>query len=136
MISKDRDVKRQGRYPQSLLRGLFGVAAFIILLLIAASLSENNHYISGGKIPIAKLALAVAAFLSGYLGCRGIQTEKLLHALAGETALLVLITICAVATETGCFNTSFLADIGIMLFGGFAGALPAGRRKTKRRGNR
>ena len=136
MRKKSNEEKKGMKAGNVLIFGLFGVGILMLLLLVAAFLSENLPLLQTGNALTGKLCLTIAAIVCGILSAGKATQAKLLHATAGEWGLLLLILICSMVFGLKNGVLSLLYDIGLVLFGAFAGALAGGNVRVQRRGKR
>ena len=108
----------------------------LLLLFLFAFLSDLHPAIAGSNLPIAKLCLSVSSVLCALLSAGSSEEKHLLHALSGESILFFLVCIIGIICGFSGGAFSLLIDIGIMLFGAFAGTILCGSGQHKRRGKR
>ena len=123
-------------YARSALRGAVGLAVFLLLLFLAAVLSDNAPWIMNGTYPIAECCLLVAAIVSGVASLRRVESRRFLHALSGETGLICLVAAIAAFSLREGRVLALLIDLFLLLIGAFAGSILHGKRRIKQRGKR
>ena len=121
---------------RALLCGLAGAGLFFFLIFLLSILMNKSLLIQRYSAAAVKGILLLCAVIIG-LTAPGIAVQnRLLTALAGEGVLLLcILAVCASAGFSGS-RFSFAADLVILLFGAFDGALRRGGRGNKRRGKR
>ena len=134
METRGKEIKEAWNYKRLLFCGFAGAGVLLFLLLCAAYLSETFLMIHRYPNLTGKLCLMIAALFSGLLGARKAERKKMLYAAAGEWGLLLVILICSMVFGNRNGWVSILLDFIILLFGAFASALAAGKRRNQRRG--
>lgn len=122
-----------GGYLYDVLAGAVGTALFLGLLFLGAVFSESRQEIMSAGAWAARACLLFGALLCGMLAGGRAGQRKLLHALAAEGVLFVVLLLCAF----GCGKTpslpSLLIDLAVLLFGAFAGTFRRQKGRAKRR---
>ena len=125
-----------GTYAFSAMRGAAGFAVFLLLLLIAAFMSEKATWLMNGAYQVPKVCLLLGGIVSGGAALKKGEKRRLLHALSGEAALLCLVAAVAAFSVRDGAMLSFLTDCVILLFGAFAGTQLCSNRRIQQRGKR
>lgn len=115
---------------------LSGALILFILLFIAAMMSDKYQNAFIYRVYLSKLCLAVSSYFCGCISAGRAARKRVLHALAGESGVFLAAGILGLVFGFPGGPLAYLSDIGIMLFGAFAGALSVPRRRKQRRGKR
>ena len=135
MRKRSREENDGMSYGKVLRNGFFGMGT-LLLLLIAAFLSDKISLIQNSKVLTGKLCLTIAAMVCGIMSVGKATKAKLLYAASGEWGMLLVILVCSMFFGLNNGLLSLLCDIGLVLFGAFAGALAGGNIRIQRRGKR
>lgn len=135
-MSKQREGDRFFLLRRSLLCGFASAALFLLLLFIGALLSETRHGLFEHSRLTAMICLGVCAVAGGIAAAGALRQSRLPYALAGESVLLAVVLIAGMVSGFRGGWIFLLADIGILLFGAFAGAISRIGIGRKRRGKR
>ena len=113
-----------------------GIASglLVLMLLACAAFAPGNSFLTAHLNRAGEGCLLVSAVLCGAL-CAGTGNgHRLMAALAGNGAVLVILLALGCAMKVPMGGKELLTDILILVFGSFAGALLTGN--GRRRGSR
>lgn len=130
-MKREEDVRR--KYIRSVVIGC-GASAFLFLLLFFISLfSDNHHTLIDHSMLTSKISLLVVSFLCSVLCAGKLRQNRLFHSMIGNGVILFFLLFVGIIFGFLDVWSSILIDIGIVLFGTFAGAILQADIKRKRR---
>ena len=113
--------------------GAIGAALFLSLTFAASALGGRRPELLLKSALLIKGLLCLSAFLCGSLCARRANERRILYALAGEWALLLICVICAFRFQNEHLLLSFGLNLLLCVFGAFAGTIAFGGNKRRRR---
>ncbi len=123
-------------YLRSVWIGCLSVPLLFLILMIAAAAADKVHEVFEYKALASKICLGICALLCGILSARKNKRGQLAHAMAGECVLFLAVVLCGLSMGKQEMRFSLLIAAGIVLIGGFAGALLSPGPRIQRRGKR
>ena len=135
-MKKQKTEGKEQEFLRSFLIGAVGAALLTILLFGSAFLCNQFRFFASHTKMLGKACLIIATLFSGYAAAYCVKQMRLLHALAGEGGIFIIVSICSFAFSDTGNMISFLINLGIMLIGAFAGAISGVRITKQQRGKR
>ncbi len=136
MVKKEREEGNCRNYRITVVCGCISAVILILLMLASSLLSEKYKILFLRREVTAKICLALSAIICAFLIAKNVKEKRFLYALIGEGVILftLLLTAIFIGFRSGWISVVF--DIGIMLFGAFAGTLLPMNAGIQRKGKR
>ena len=116
------------------MNGAFAGAAYLLALFCVAVFLGKNHALAEKQALLVRVLFLLAAIASGISGARGADGGRILCALAGESALLLICIVSSAISGSKLLSGASAWNLALLLIGAFAGIMPKRKHAIKQRG--